>query len=329
MGALAVGLVACSPGGASSEPCTDGGRVLNFGFYAFFAPVSYSADPDPSSRGFNTHLGYEADLLTALEAMEGAGLSFTRHGIGPWDDIWLRSGGPEYDIVGGGITILDSRTRNAQGMQVVSFTSGHVHFRQSLLVRSEDANRIISHADLTSDVRVGVLADTTGERRLLELTDLVDDAGALAAGTRIETPAGTVTADGSADYTINAATESPVLEDRRRLYPPSEHMPQVVYPGDDTGESELLDSLRAGRIDALAGGAVGNLDAANASGGGFAVTALDDEVELGGFTLGVDDAELRACLDEKIDYLTDNLRIGYAEWVADPQVFLHRAREAG
>lgn len=328
MGALAVGLVACSPGGASSEPCTDGGRVLNFGFYAFFAPVSYSADPDPSSRGFNTHLGYEADLLTALEAMEGAGLSFTRHGIGPWDDIWLRSGGPEYDIVGGGITILDSRTRNAQGKQVVSFTSGHVHFRQSLLVRSEDASRIVSHADLTSDVRVGVLADTTGERRLLELTDLVDGAGALAAGTRIETPAGTVTADGSADYTINAATESPVLEDRRLLYPPSEHMPQVVYPGDNTGESELLDSLRAGRIDALAGGAVGNLDAANASGGGFAVTALDDEIELGGFTLGVDDAELRACLDEKIDYLTDNLRIGYAEWVADPQVFLHRAREA-
>lgn len=328
MGALIVGLVACSPDGVSSEPCTDGGRVLNFGFYAFFAPVSYSADPDPSSRGFNTHLGYEADLLTALEAMEGAGLSFTRHGIGPWDDIWLRSGGPEYDIVGGGITILDSRTRNAEGKQVVSFTSGHVHFRQSLLVRAEDATRFISHADLTSDVRVGALADTTGERRLLELTDLVDDAGALAAGTRIETPAGTVTADGSADYTINAATESPVLEDRRRLYPPSDDMPQVVYLGDNTGESELLDSLRAGRIDALARGAVGNLDAANASGGGFAVTALDDEIELGGFTLGVDDAELRACLDEKIDYLTDSLRIGYAEWAADPYVFLHRAGEA-
>ena len=328
VGALVVFLVGCSPNGVSSESCTDEGRVLSFGFYAFFAPVSYSADPDPSSRGFDTHLGYEADLLTALEAMEGAGLSFTRHGIGPWDDIWLRSGGPEYDIVGGGITILDSRTRDAAGKQVVSFTSGHVHFRQSLLVRAEDVGRFFSHADLTSDVRVGALADTTGERRLLELTGLVDTAGALAAGTRVETPAGTVTADGSADYTINAATESPALEDRRHLYPPSEHMPQVVYLGDETGEPALLDALRAGRIDALARGEVGNLDAANASGGAFAVTALDDEVELGGFTLGIEDAALVSCLDEKIDYLTDNRRIGYAEWAADPNVFLHRAGEA-
>ena len=41
----------------------------------------------------------------------------------------------EYDIVGGGITILDSRTRDEMGNQVVTFTSGHIVFRQSLLVR--------------------------------------------------------------------------------------------------------------------------------------------------------------------------------------------------
>ncbi len=55
--------------------CAD--RVLNFGFFAFFAPVSSSADPDPDAAGFNTHVGYEADLLTSLEAMDGAGLSFS------------------------------------------------------------------------------------------------------------------------------------------------------------------------------------------------------------------------------------------------------------
>ena len=64
---------ACSPGDVPSESCTDGDRVLNVGFYAYFDPVSHSADPDPASEGFNTHRGYEADLLTALEAMEGAG----------------------------------------------------------------------------------------------------------------------------------------------------------------------------------------------------------------------------------------------------------------
>ena len=74
--------------------------------------------------------------------MEGAGLSFSRRGIAPWDDIWLRSAGSEYDIVGGGITILDSRTRNTVGEEVVAFTSGHVEFRQSLLVRAEDAGQI-------------------------------------------------------------------------------------------------------------------------------------------------------------------------------------------
>lgn len=321
-------LTGCRQVVVTPTPCTDGDRVLNVGFYAYFAPVSYSADPDPSSPGFNAHLGYEADLLTALEAMESAGLSFSRRGIASWPDIWLRSAGPEFDIVGGGITILDSRTKNAAGEQVVSFTSGHVQFRQSLLVRAEDAGRFASHADLTADVRVGALAGTTGEHRLLELTGLVDANGVLAAGTRIETDLGTVTADGSAGYTIDAAVESPTLKGRRRLYPPSKNMPQVVYLGDEAGESELLDALRAGYIDALARGEVGNRDAASASGGAFVVTALDNEIELGGFTLAVEDAELRACLDEKIGYLTDNRRIGYAEWAADPQVFMRRALEA-
>ena len=194
-----------------SQGCLDGDRVLNVGFYAYFSPVSYSADEDPASEGFNTHLGYEADLLTALEAMEGAGLSFARHPIAVWPGIWLKSAEPEYDIVGGGITILDVRTRDATSNTVITFTSGHITFRQSLLVRAEDAERIATHADLTSDVRVGVLSATTGEARLLELTGLVDPNGILAEGTRVETPLGTVVADGTAAYTITAAGSTPNL----------------------------------------------------------------------------------------------------------------------
>ena len=148
------------------------------------------------------------------------------------------------------------------------------------------------------------------------------------AGTRIETSAHTtLTADGRANYTIDFAAESPNLEGRRHLYPPSEDMPQVVYLGDEMGESELLEALRVGDIDALARGEVGNLEAARASDGAFAVTALDDAVELGGFTLAVGDTQLRSCLDEQINYLTDDRRIGYAEWVRDPQVFMRRAVE--
>ena len=309
-----------------TQACTEPGRVLNVGFYAFFAPVSFSADENSAAEGFNTHRGYEADVLDALEAMEGAGLTLSRRGIVHWDGIWLRPADPEFDIIGGGITILESRTRNAAGKQVVVFTSGHITFRQSLLVRAADATRLANHADLTSDVRVGALAGTTGEFRLLELTGLVDANGVLAADVRVETAQGTVVTDGSADYSITPAGATKNLTGRQRLYPPDESMPQVVYLGDELGEVELIAALRAGGIDALARGEIGNRQAALTADGSLVVTALDEAVELGGFALAVEDAPLAACLDEKINWLTDNRRIGYAEWVNEPQVFMRRAQ---
>ena len=310
---------------ASATACGD--QVLQVGFYAFFEPISYSADSDPNTAGFNEHRGYEADLLTALEAMDGAGLSFERRAIAEWPDIWLQSAGPEYDLVGGGITILDVRTRNAAGEHVVNFTSGHIAFRQSLLVRAEDAECLASHGDLTSEDRVGVLISTTGESRLLELTGLVDANGVVAAGTRIETADSELVADGTADYTITAAGASANLEGRLRLEPPAANMPQVVYLGQEAGEIELLDALGTGRIDAIARGEIGNRDASHASNGAFVVTALDDASEYGGFTLAVADADLAACIDDKINHLTDNQRIGYGDWRADPTVFMQRAAQ--
>jgi len=182
--------------------------------------------------------------------------------------------------------------------------------------------------DLTEDVRVGVLAGTTGEARLLQLTGLADARGTLAEGTGIVTDAGPLVADGSDRYVITAAGSSPLLEGRRWLDPPSPDMPVVVYLGEDTGETELLDALADGSIDAVARGEIGNLEATDAYGDGgvFAVTALDPEVELGGWTLSVTEGSLVACLDEKLDYLTDQRAIGYAEWVTDPEIFLRRAR---
>ena len=277
------------------------------------------------SAAFNIHLGYEADLLSALEALEGAGLSFARHGIAAWDGIWLLAARPQYDLVGGGITILDTRTRDADGRKAVVFTSGHLAFRQSLLVRSEDAERLAGYGDLTGGVRVGVLAGTTGEARLLALTGLATADGVLAAGVRVDTPQGTVVADGSAAYVITAAGESPSLAGRQHLHPPSQALPQVVYLGDTAGEAELLEALRAGRIDAVARGTIGNTDAAHASGGVFVVTAVDTAAEHAGFTVAAEDAALAACLDANIDWLTNGRRIGYPEWRQDPSVFMQRA----
>lgn len=301
-------------------------RVLNVGFYAYFAPVSYSADPDSTSNAFNTHLGYEADLLTALESIADSGLSFSRRAIGEWPGIWLKAAEPEYDIIGGGITILDSRMQDTTGTPVVAFTVEHITFRQSLLVRAEDAKRLLHYTDLTHDIRVGVLAGTTGEARLLEITRFVDSNGILALGTRIETPQGTLVSDGTAAYKITAANASPNLTGRTQLYPPEKKMPQVIYLGSEVGESELLEALADGRIDAVARGEIGNRDTTTASDGAFVVAALDKQVEYGGFTLALEDTELITYLNWWINYLTDSGNIGYAEWSQDHNVFMTRAQ---
>ncbi len=307
-----------------TQACAD--DPLSFGFYAFFDPVSYSADDDPESEGFSQHLGYEADLLTALEAMEGAGLSFVRHPIPVWDEIWLSPASDQYDIVGGGITILDSRRRDAAGEERVTFTSGHIIFRQSLLARAEDAERLSGYDKLNSDVRVGALVSTTGEGRLLELTGYVDENGVLAAGVKVDTPPGTLIADGSDDFVITPAGESPDLVERTGLHAPVDTMPQIVYLGGEGGESELIEALHAKTIDAFARGDLGNQTAARASEGALVVAARDDKIEYGGFSLDVNAAELAACLDAKINWLTDEQRIGYGEWVEEPTVFMERAQ---
>ena len=58
------------------------------------------------------------------------------------------------------------------GFQCVSDTSGHITFRQTLLVRAEDAERLSTHASLNSEVRVGALPGTTG-RGAVTSTDRV------------------------------------------------------------------------------------------------------------------------------------------------------------
>ena len=309
------------PVAGSCAPAT--GDPVTVGFYAFFELVSYSEDPDPASPGFTRHMGYEADLLTALEAMEEHRLTFVRQPVADWPGIWLLPATPEFDIVGGGITILESRTLDASGQRAIAFTSGHIAFRQSLLTRSQDAERFASYDNLTSDVRVGVLRGTTGEARLLRITGIANGDGVLARGTRIETPGGTVVADGTARYTITAASASTELERRTHIFPPSTAMPQVVYLGDVSGDEELLAALRDGTIDAVAWGEIGSGEAARAS--GFVVAEVDSLAEYGGFALDVDNVEMLACIDEKLDWLTGGRRIGYAEWRTDPGVFLARA----
>ncbi|MDD9993295.1 MAG: transporter substrate-binding domain-containing protein [Rhodospirillales bacterium] len=317
-------LAAFAAPAASADTCPETERTVRFGFYAYFEPVSHSAGQDPAAPGFDEHRGYEADLLTALEAMEGINLSFLRRGVAAWENIWLLPAGPNYDMAGGGITVLDTRTRDAAGKHAVVFTAGHIRFRQSLLVRAEDARRLSRYQDLEGAVRVGVIAGTTGETRLLELAGLADANGVLSPGVRIDTPRGTAVADVGAGYQIAASGASPALDGRLRLHPPTPTMPQVIYV---TDEAALIGALLAGRIDAVARGEIGNRHTARAYGGAVAVGAVDERAETGGFAVAAGDTALAACLNEAIGWLTDGGRIGYRDWLNDPGVFLRRARK--
>ena len=209
---------------------------------------------------------------------------------------------------------------------MVAFTSGHITFSQSMLVRAEDADRLASYADLNSEVVIGALAGTTGEARFLVLAGIANDDGVLAAGVRVETPGGTTTADGTDAFFINAAGASAGVEDRSYLHPGSESMPQVIYLGDDGGEAELIAALAEGSIDGVAGALIGNTAAADASARALVVTALDTGTdERGGFAVAAGNTDLLRCLNTRIGWLTDNNRIGYPEWHTDPTIFMTRA----
>ena len=307
--------------------CTEEGRVLRVGFYQDFALVSYSADRDPGSAGFHEHRGYEADLLTALAAMGAA--QFSRRAIGgAFAGIWLKAATPDYDLIGGGITVRDDRTRDAAGRTAVVFTSGHIAFVQTLLVRAADAGRFAGYRGFSPEVRIAAVPGTTGEERLLQLTGYIGPDGALRPGARIHLASGAVLEAGSGErLAITAAGSSPALEGRRRLEPPGDaaDMPQVVY---FQQEHAQLEALRSGAVDALARGMIGSADAVVESVGAFALGARDRRRELGGFALAASDRALAACLDTNIDYLTDSGCIGYDQWRTDPAVFLHRAEDA-
>ena len=75
----------------------------------------------------------------------------------------------------------------------------------------------------------------------------------------------------------------------------------------------------------VAGGEIGNREAAADSGGAFEVTALDPRAEYGGLAVGAGAVELLACLDDAIGMLTVDGRIGCRERDANPRVVLERA----
>ena len=303
-------------------------RRVTYGFYTDFNPLSYAATQDRSDPAFNRPLGYEPSLVAAVETFAGGRLTVSPVGIGnPFAGIWLKAADASYDLVGGGVAPLDRRTRNGAGQQVVRFGVGHLDFRQSLLVRAGSA--IERHGDLTAKHTVGALRGTTGESRLLALTGITDAQGVIGAGARIELAGGaevTAGAPGSGRaYRIAGAAQPDAIAGRVRLRPDGGDRPEVIY---FDSETEQIEAVLAGVVDAIARGEIGNLMAARAR-SGLRVTAFDDtarEPVAFSYPATPDGDALRGAVDEVIRCLTDDGAVSFAEWLAsDGTLFAQRA----
>lgn len=302
---------------------------VNYGFYTDFHPLSYASTQDSADPAFNQPVGYEPDLVAAVDTFAGKSMSFNPKGIGnPFSGIWLKSAQDEYDMVGGGITALTQRTFDESGAEAIRFGVGHVGFRQSLLV--SESSEITRHSDLTSDHRVGVLRGTTGEARMLVLTGITSADGVVRAGTQVTLEDGSVIVAGAAgtpeELRVSAAASSDAVATRVRLTPATANDPQVVYLA---SEDALLGAVVDGSIDAVARGEIGNSLAASEM-PGLQVTAIDTSAtERGAFSYPATPAgdELRGAVNAVVNCLTDGGRLGILEWLqSDGSVFRDRAR---
>ena len=97
--------------------------------------------------------------------------------------------------------------------------------------------------ELTRDVRVVVLRDTTGEARRLQITGRANGDGVLAAGTRIDTPRGTVVAEGTAADAIAAAKASASLEGKTPIHPPDDSMPEGAGQENEMDQAPIKHAL--------------------------------------------------------------------------------------
>lgn len=303
-------------------------------FYSDFEPISYSVDRDASSPHFNEARGYEVDLLKAMEAIPNSDMTFKFFGVKVWNDIWLKPyTDSNIDMAIGGITQEERRTLNAEKIPVVATTRSDLVFKQSLLMKAEDASRIKGHEDLTCSYVIGAVRGTTWEYRFLAQSDMLThlETGLITKGvTVILDNKKNITSDGS------LSIYDPLIARRTMLVPPNCLLPLVKY---FVAEDTMIPALEEGYIDGIARGYIGNQLVAEKSNGKFIVTAVYSlecpkqesitckKSENSVMYTKLDSKELLAKLNQYIEFLTEDGKIGYEDWKKDPQVFLKRAKQ--
>lgn len=304
-------------------------------FYSDFEPISYSEDRREGVEEFNFPKGYEVDLLSAIALIPEADMQFCFTGIKEWDGIWaIPYFQPEFDIALGGITYEFRRMEDSKGRQILDVTHQTATFKQSLLVKAENAAHIKTHRDLNCGDIVGAVRGTTGEYRFLVEAEVIDDlySGLITEGVVVVLPERkTVKSDGT------LSIFDPKLKNRVKLIPPTNHqLPTVRY---FVAEDTMIPALKEGHIDAIARGYIGNQLIALHSNKALAVTAIFSlecpkqiaticsKAERAVLYLKYTDQPLKDKLNHYIDYLTDNGVIDYEDWENDPAVFKNRAKD--
>lgn len=310
------------------------GKEYQVAFYTDFEPISYAEDRDPTHPAFNQPEGYEIDLLKAIEAIPNSNMTFVFHPVKVWDGIWLKPyTDPQIDIAMGGITREDKRLHNEKGETVIAATHKTTQFKQSLLMKAEEAKRIKNHVDLTCAYVVGAVRGTTGEYRYLAQAEVVTDleTGDLKKGmTVVLDDKSHVTSDGT------LSIYDPKIASRSMLIPTDCELPVTKY---FTAEDSMIPALEDGFIDAIARGYIGNKLVADRSAGKFVVNAVYSlecpkqesitcsKKEESVFFVKASNQQLREQLNDYIDYLTKYGEIGYDDWAANKNVFLERAKD--
>lgn len=301
-------------------------------FYSDFEPISYASSREIGSHEFNQPNGYEADLLKAIALMPNSDMTFTFQGVKKWDGLWLMpSTDSTVDIAIGGITREDRRLVNEVGEEVVAVTHKTVTFKQSLLMGSEDVERIRSHDDLTCAYTIGAVRGTTGEYRFLAQADLIDsiETGLLLEGVTVITHQKEAF---RSDGTLSIF--DPLIANRTQLIPPDCSLPLVKY---FVAEDSMIPALEEGLIDGIARGFIGNKLVADKSDGKMKVTAVYSlecpkqqsieckRKEEAVFYVKKENTPLLEKLNAFIDYLTDEGKIDYDHWKENPSIFFLRA----
>lgn len=307
------------PPPASAPPvvaCVEDGEAVEYAYYTGSMPMSAAVDGE--------HVGFEAAILDALEAMEGLGFRFHRHPIAEWPGLWHLPATDEFDMAGGAILIVEHRRFDRNGVEQVAFTNGHQAYRQAVLTRAEDAARFPEIGPFPHGTVIGALRESTTEVEVLHMHGYADENGVLTAGVSVHVPDGVIVADGSDDYRIISGHTSEILADRTLIVPPGDGPHIRVLPV-GLNRIEVGQLLRDGSFDVLVRSEVGSLyTVSQVPGLAIAAVGPDTGGRLG-FTVDIDEEDFLACLNEAVDYLTDDLRISVSDWLAHPNVLAERA----